>query len=603
MRIEKNRARSLIVQIGWLSAVVVVALFTTDPASAQTYTYAATLGETGVVGTDNAHFNEPATGSVDTVHGRVFIPDFANDRVQIYDAATFTYIATIGVTGVPGTDNAHLDHPTDVGFDAPNNHFLVADRNNDRVQIFDAADFSYIATIGHSGVIGSDNAHFNQPLSVKINPVAGQIYVADILNHRIQIFDAATFAYIATLGISGVAGTGADQLNEPTDVAYNPATDQIMVADSLNDRMKFYDATSFAPLSQIGETGVIGTDSTHFDLPFSVAFDSANNLVLVADALNGRVQVFSASTYRFISTLGTTGVAGAGNDQFNGLAGISADPAHSHIFIGDARNQRVQAYKAVPSPLVSSVLPGARSVELGATPTMFASLLNAGPRSLANCGIALPVSTPIALAYQTTDPATNTLTGTLNTPVTIPAAPAGSVSAQSFVLSFSSFSTFSQAGQPLEFACDGVAPVPVIPGVNTADLIFSATPVPDVIALVATAQADGIVHVPLAGAGAFAVASDNIGATAAITATLDTGSATLPLTATICQTAPGGQCMAPPASSVPLAFTAGTTPTFSVFVTAATAIPLAPATSRIFVRFLDSGGVSHGATSVAVQTN
>jgi len=54
---------------------------------------------------------------------------------------------------------------------------------------------------------------------------------------------------------------------------------------------------------------------------------------------------------------------------------------------------------------------------------------------------------------------------------------------------------------------------------------------------------------------------------------------------------------------VPITYAQNGTPTFSIFVQASAAVPFAPATSRIFVRFLDGGGVSHGATSVAVTTN
>jgi hypothetical protein len=83
----------------------------------------------------------------------------------------------------------------------------------------------------------------------------------------------------------------------------------------------------------------------------------------------------------------------------------------------------------------------------------------------------------------------------------------------------------------------------------------------------------------------------------------DRAGVTLPIAESICQTNAGGQCLAPPAASVSITYAPNATPTFSIFVQASAAVPFAPATSRIFVRFLDGGGVSHGATSVAVTTN
>ena len=501
-----------------LGAMAMAVLFAGAPASAQTDLYAATLGQLGVAGGDNAHFSFLGGSAVDPVHGRLFVADNGNDRVQIYESATLAFIGTIGTAGVPGADDAHLNAPTDVGIDAVNGHVLIADAGNERVQIFDAGSLGYLGTIGETSETGTDNAHFNLPQSVKINPVAGQIYVADALNHRVQIFDAKSFGYVATLGTPGIAGADASHLNEPSDAEYDPVTNQIMVTDLDNARVQFYSAANFQPLSQIGVTATPGIDNAHFNLPVSVAFDPASNLILVADSgTSNRVQVFSAATYRYIATLGTV-AAGTGDDGFAGPFGISADPDHARIFIGDQDNERVQGYTAIPTPLQASVLPGARSVELGATPTVFANILNTGSAPLGNCGIALPASAPagLTLSYQTTDAATNALTGTAHTPAALAAAPAGGVSAQTFELSFDSSTALVQTGQPLEFACDGIAPAAIVHGVNSADLVFSTTPVADVIALAATVQNDGIIHVPLAGAGAFAVASTNVGATSQI---------------------------------------------------------------------------------------
>jgi hypothetical protein len=89
-----------------------------------------------------------------------------------------------------------------------------------------------------------------------------------------------------------------------------------------------------------------------------------------------------------------------------------------------------------------------------------------------------------------------------------------------------------------------------------------------------------------------------------ITISADTGGVDLPITISLCETAPStGQCFAAPSSTVAMHDAAGATPTFSVFVTDTGRIALNPAKSRIFVRFLDSNGLSHGSASVAVETD
>jgi hypothetical protein len=47
---------------------------------------------------------------------------------------------------------------------------------------------------------------------------------------------------------------------------------------------------------------------------------------------------------------------------------------------------------------------------------------------------------------------------------------------------------------------------------------------------------------------------------------------------------------------------ANATPTFAIFVQGHGTVPFDPGNNRIFVRFKDGGGVTRGATSVAVRT-
>ena len=103
--------------------------------------------------------------------------------------------------------------------------------------------------------------------------------------------------------------------------------------------------------------------------------------------------------------------------------------------------------------------------------------------------------------------------------------------------------------------------------------------------------------------GAFAVAIVNLGASGAITAAANTGTATLPVTITVCQTNPqSGQCLEPPAPNVTTTINSNATPTFGIFVTANAAVPFSPAGSRIFVTFTDGTDAIRGETSVAVET-
>jgi hypothetical protein len=249
--------------------------------------------------------------------------------------------------------------------------------------------------------------------------------------------------------------------------------------------------------------------------------------------------------------------------------------------------------------VVAALLPSSRSVQVGTPATAFATIINAGQAVASSCRIELLTGVPASFAYQTTDPTTNQVTGSPNTPASIAAG-----AAQSFVFAVTPTAPFVPTDLQLSFACANTNPAPIIVGLNTLLLSASATPVPDIVALAATTTNDGIVNIPgTNGTGAFAVASVNVGAGGSITASADTGGASLPVNISLCQTNPAtAQCISAIGPSVTTQINTGATPTFAIFVQGGGNVPFDPAANRIFVRFTDGGNVTRGSTSVAVRT-
>ena len=253
-----------------------------------------------------------------------------------------------------------------------------------------------------------------------------------------------------------------------------------------------------------------------------------------------------------------------------------------------------------PSPLVAAVLPSSRSVQVGTVATAFATIINAGSSIATSCGIS-PVSViPATFSYQATDPATNQPTGSPNTPVNIAAG-----GARSFIIALTPTAPITSTDVQFSFSCSNASPAPINSGLNTLLFSASSAAVPDIVALVATLPPDpGIVNIPgNTGTGVFAVATVNVGASGSITASADTGGATLPVNISLCQTNPAtGACISAIGSSVTTTINANSTPTFGIFVTGSGSVAFNPATNRVFVRFKDSGAVTRGSTSVAVRT-
>jgi hypothetical protein len=260
----------------------------------------------------------------------------------------------------------------------------------------------------------------------------------------------------------------------------------------------------------------------------------------------------------------------------------------------------IGAYELLTSTnVVAALLPSSRSVQVNTPATAFAKIINTGQGIAAGCSIAPLTSVQAAFQYQTTNPATNQVTGSPNTAANIAAG-----AAQSFVFAITPTAPFAPTDLQLSFACANTNPAPTNTGLNTLLLSASATPVPDIVALAATTTNDGIVNIPgTNGTGAFAVATVNVGASGSITASADTGSATLPVSIILCQTNPAtGQCISAIGSSVATTINANATPTFGVFVQGSGNVPFDPAANRIFVRFRDGGAVIRGSSSVAVRT-
>jgi len=295
----------------------------------------------------------------------------------------------------------------------------------------------------------------------------------------------------------------------------------------------------------------------------------------------------------------TVGLQADGNIVAAGSSCVSSCLSGKSVFA-------LARYQGGPPSLAAAVLPGSRSVQVGTAATAFATIVAVGGGIATGCSIAPATLIPATFSYQTTDPASNQLTGSPNPPVNI-----ASGKLQTFVVAFTPTAALAPTDVQFTFDCTNTDPVGTIPGVNTLLLSASTGPVPDIVALAASGD-PGIVDIPgvsgarasaASGTGVFVVATVNVGVGGTITATADTGSANLPVTISVCQTDPlTGVCLTQPTASVSTTINAGETPTFGIFVTGSGFVPFDPANNRVFVRFTDAAGVTRGATSVAVRT-
>ena len=250
----------------------------------------------------------------------------------------------------------------------------------------------------------------------------------------------------------------------------------------------------------------------------------------------------------------------------------------------------------------ASMLPNSRSVQVDADATLFATMINAGEETGTNCRIEPDQAIPGDFSFQTTDPATNALTGSPDQAVDL--APGAF---QTFIVTLTPSEVIEPREVTLGFLCDNASAAGSIVGVNTFTFSASNVPAPDVIALGATPSADGVVELPVSTqVNVFSVASVNLGAGEELVISAELSDPTLAASVTICETDPvTSVCIKPSAPTidgVSVQIDNEATPTFGVFVTSTGDVPFDPANNRIFVRFEDENGAVRGSTSVALRT-
>jgi len=258
----------------------------------------------------------------------------------------------------------------------------------------------------------------------------------------------------------------------------------------------------------------------------------------------------------------------------------------------------VRIYTCAASvPIFGAVLPAGRSVQVGHPATAFAAIVNAGSETATNVSISLATPVPGILVYQTADP-NNQLTGTPNTPVSIPPG-----QTQNFVIALTPTAPFGPSYVAFTMSGSNALPIAPVTGLNTLLVSALTVPGPDIIALASTITPGLIVDLPgPAGLSAFAIATTNVGADATIQVRANAGS--FPIVVTVCQTDPSGGCLnGGPTESVTVPIRTGQNATFSFFVAGQGIVPFDPANNRIVPTFTDTAtGNIVGATSVAVRT-
>ena len=223
-------------------------------------------------------------------------------------------------------DGVRFTVPSGVAIDAARNRIYLTDAEADKLFLFDLKGRASGQWTAPEGI--------KRPAGVTIDS-AGQVYVADVLDGMIVMFDAEG----RFIGRRGSKANEDGRFNRPLSVAIGPGG-EMLVVDSMNFRVEVQDRDG----ALLGTIGAIGDAPGYFARPRGVAVDRQGR-VFVSDAAFDNIQVFDLTG----NLLTHFGGAGGKPGQFNLPAGLFIDRG-GRLFVADSYNHRVQVLELGGAP-------------------------------------------------------------------------------------------------------------------------------------------------------------------------------------------------------------------------------------------------------------
>jgi DNA-binding beta-propeller fold protein YncE len=221
----------------------------------------------------------------------------SKDESQLENSvATPIYGSYKKVLEIAGSDANYMGNPAGISIGIDGNLIVTTYRdvatNNHRIQRYTPNGLfrSYF------GSRGNGNGQFEYPYGNTVNPSNGDIYVADLNNHRIQYF-SSTGVYKGQWPVYIFHPVTSQQFNgNPCDIAVSSDGFVYVLTDYPAEQVIKYSLTGSNELARWGnEYGAYGSSANgKFDGACGIAVNR-NGYVYVADGDNYRIQKFSPS--------------------------------------------------------------------------------------------------------------------------------------------------------------------------------------------------------------------------------------------------------------------------------------------------------------------
>ena len=368
-----------------------------------TAVFQGTLTNFGVRGPHGVH--------LDLSGQRLFVADRISNRVLVFDTDSSGVPLDRRADYVLGQSDFNSDgatttatglyEPFDVDYDSTNSRLFVADYRNNRVLVYDlsggittgmAATYALgqaNLTSGAANRGGSVAANtLYQPSGVNYDSSSSTLWVNDAINSRVLAYDLSSGVTtgMAAANVLGQANFTSGSLNRggspanntlyyPLLSKYDQVNSRLLVSDTYNQRVLVYDLSGgvtdgMAAANVLGQSNFTSNSSNRggsvaantLSYPFGVEYDSTNDTIWVADYNNNRTLAYDISGgitdgMNASNVLGQTDMtSNTANPGYSVTkysssqpTGIHLNSALSQLVVAEYSNNRVLVYDASAS--------------------------------------------------------------------------------------------------------------------------------------------------------------------------------------------------------------------------------------------------------------
>ncbi len=282
-------------------------------------------------GRTNGRFVVPTDVAYDSI-GNMYVLDNGN-RLQKFTNSG-TYISTVIPEGILGYGAWHM-------FISPDDRIFISSETS--VDVYDLSG-NHLMALGE-GVGGSGDGQFNNPRGISMDS-AGNVYVAEPYNHRIQKFNGTTGAFISKWGTRGI-GDGQFALS---DMIFITPNDDVYVGDGPGcEYLPDLDCLDSARIQVFNTDGVF---QRSMDINGWGAEQMPGVRGLYVAGNNGDIYVSNPDMHviKRYNNAGvyqeTIGSNGSGVEEFHQIGPIKMNPITNTFAVVDTGNHRIQILNA-----------------------------------------------------------------------------------------------------------------------------------------------------------------------------------------------------------------------------------------------------------------